>query len=592
MKNIIFYLKNNKYITIFNACIKAIISSLAINTILIMAPSIQIKFAFSLLIVLKNIVDLNKIIKYSNVEKKNFYANKILHELEITKENKKTVNTRFDDDLINYINVFLKRNNEDIPSSYLDLRNKIYNLDIDKKINLINLLNNLTGNKYDTKIFDSCSNNLYKEFKNSIIKPILIGASMGMFIATSINSVDPSIMASIYNSAGLGILFNNISKKSTIGIIGMVLGTILTKSIQFIPIVGTSLIAKENIILTSIITSSFYLIFNTGKKIFNSVKNYIQRKIFINNYKKDLDIDSILYAKDNFDNYVVDKNIINIITYLKENNINISNASSILELKMGINKLSFINKIKVTKLLTRLERKNMSFKDKLFKCGKDFFSTLYYTIVLVLGLLTIVDIFVDNTFLDSLRLQLFPNSYKKYDLIKDVKIEKVIESPTCTPTPTCTPSPSVPSPSVPSPLPGPAPDLYVSEKIVPEVKIVPEENLVKMDFINNPNFVNELCLKNGKDMYDTLNSLDEYKFISYSVKNMNLDSICKLTDYINSSTIDRSNINYSFIKDSVNERLIEINKYVQSIMDKTKTTSVILGGSNFIISSKKKTLKK
>lgn len=587
MKNIIFYLKNNKYITIFNACIKAIISSLAINTILIMAPSIQIKFAFSLLIVLKNIVDLNKIIKYSNVEKKNFYANKILHELEITKENKKTVNTRFDDDLINYINVFLKRNNEDIPSSYLDLRNKIYNLDIDKKINLINLLNNLTGNKYDTKIFDSCSNNLYKEFKNSIIKPILIGASMGMFIATSINSVDPSIMASIYNSVGLGILFNNISKKSTIGIIGMVLGTILTKSIQFIPIVGTSLIAKENIILTSIITSSFYLIFNTGKKIFNSVKNYIQRKIFINNYKKDLDIDSILYAKDNFDNYVIDKNIINIITYLKENNINISNASSILELKMGINKLSFINKIKVTKLLTRLERKNMSFKDKLFKCGKDFFSTLYYTIVLVLGLLTIVDIFVDNTFLDSLRLQLFPNSYKKYDLIKDVKIEKVIESPTCTPTPTCTPSPSVPSP-----LPGPAPDLYVSEKIVPEVKIVPEENLVKMDFINNPNFVNELCLKNGKDMYDTLNSLDEYKFISYSVKNMNLDSICKLTDYINSSTIDRSNINYSFIKDSVNERLIEINKYVQSIMDKTKTTSVILGGSNFIISSKKKTLKK
>ena len=587
MKNIIFYLKNNKYISIFNACIKAIISSLAINTILIMAPSIQIKFAFSLLIVLKNIVDLNKIIKYSNVEKKNFYANKILHELEITKENKKTVNTRFDDDLINYINVFLKRNNEDIPSSYLDLRNKIYNLDIDKKINLINLLNNLTGNKYDTKIFDSCSNNLYKEFKNSIIKPILIGASIGMFVATSINSVDPSIMASIYNSAGLGILFNNISKKSTIGIIGMVLGTILTKSIQFIPIVGTSLIAKENIILTSIITSSFYLIFNTGKKIFNSVKNYIQRKIFINNYKKDLDIDSILYAKDNFDNYVIDKNIINIITYLKENNINISNASSILELKMGINKLSFINKIKVTKLLTRLERKNMSFKDKLFKCGKDFFSTLYYTIVLVLGLLTIVDIFVDNTFLDSLRLQLFPNSYKKYDLIKDVKIEKVIESPTCTPTPTCTPSPSVPSP-----LPGPAPDLYVSEKIVPEVKIVPEENLVKMDFINNPNFVNELCLKNGKDMYDTLNSLDEYKFISYSVKNMNLDSICKLTDYINSSTIDRSNINYSFIKDSVNERLIEINKYVQSIMDKTKTTSVILGGSNFIISSKKKTLKK
>ena len=134
--------------------------------------------------------------------------------------------------------------------------------------------------------------------------------------------------------------------------------------------------------------------------------------------------------------------------------------------------------------------------------------------------------------------------------------------------------------------------MYVSEKIVPEVKIVPEENLVKMDFINNPNFVNELCLKNGKDMYDTLNSLDEYKFISYSVKNMNLDSICKLTDYINSSTIDRSNINYSFIKDSVNERLIEINKYVQSIMDKTKTTSVILGGSNFIISSKKKTLKK
>lgn len=587
MKNTIFYLKNNKYISIFNACIKAIISSLAINTILIMAPSIQIKFAFSLLIVLKNIVDLNKIIKYSNVEKKNFYANKILHELEITKKNKKTVNTRFDDDLINYINVFLKRNNEDIPSSYLDLRNKIYNLDIDKKINLINLLNNLTGNKYDTKIFDSCSNNLYKEFKNSIIKPILIGASMGMFVATSINSVDPSIMASIYNSAGLGILFNNISKKSTIGIIGMVLGTILTKSIQFIPIVGTSLIAKENIILTSIITSSFYLIFNTGKKIFNSVKNYIQKKIFINNYKKDLDIDSILYAKDNFDNYVVDKNIINIITYLKENNINISNASSILELKMGINKLSFINKIKVTKLLTRLERKNMSFKDKLFKCGKDFFSTLCYTIVLVLGLLTIVDIFIDNTFLDSLRLQLFPNSYKKYDLIKDVKIEKVIESPTCTPTPTCTPSPSVPSP-----LPGPAPDLYVSEKMVPEVKMVPEENLVKMDFINNPNFVNELCLKNGKDMYDTLNSLDEYKFISYSVKNMNLDSICKLTDYINSSTIDRSNINYSFIKDSVNERLIEINKYVQSIMDKTKTTSVILGGSNFIISSKKKTLKK
>lgn len=576
MKNTIFYLKNNKYISIFNACIKAIISSLAINTILIMAPSIQIKFAFSLLIVLKNIVDLNKIIKYSNVEKKNFYANKILHELEITKENKKTVNTRFDDDLINYINVFLKRNNEDIPSSYLDLRNKIYNLDIDKKINLINLLNNLTGNKYDTKIFDSCSNNLYKEFKNSIIKPILIGASMGMFVATSINSVDPSIMASIYNSTGIGILFSNLTKNSTFGIIGMVLGTVLTKALQFIPVIGTSLIAKENIIITSIIASTLYLTLSSIKKMFHSIKNYIQRKKFINDYKNDLKIDSMLYAKDNFDDFVEDPNLTYITNYLKENNFNLD-ATSITELKSSINSLSFIDKIKVNNLLSNLEYKNMNFKQKILKYIKDFFSFLYYTLVLILGTLTIIDVFVDNSFLDSLRLQLFPNSYKKYDLIKDVPIEKVIESPTPSPT-------SKPTLDVPKPMPGPAPDAYV-----PKV----EENLIKNDFINNPNFIDELCTKDGKDIFDTLNSLEEYRFISHSVKNMNLESICKLTDYVNSTnSIDRTTLNYLFIRDNVNDRLKEINKYVQSIMDKTKITSSILSTSNFVINSKKKTLKK
>ena len=575
MNKTISYLKSNKYTVILKALVKAIISSCAINTILIVAPTIQIKFALSLFVILKNICDLNKIVKTNNIEKKNFVANELLHNLETTKENNKTINTRFDEDLIKYINEFLKRNNQNVPKTYLELRNAIYNLDIDKKISLINLLNNLTGNKYNTKeLFDNTT--LYKETKNSILKPILIGASIGTGIATSINSIDPSIMASIYNSTGIGIFFSRLTKNSTFSIIGMVLGIVLTKALQFIPVIGTSLIAKENIIITSIIASTLYLTFNSIKKVFHSIKSYIQRKKFINDYKNDLKIDSMLYAKDNFDEFIEEPNLTYITNYLKENNFNLD-ASSITELKSSINNLSFIDKIKVNNLLSNLEYKNMNFKQKILKYIKDFFSFLYYTLVLVLGTLTIIDVFVDNSFLDSLRLQIFPNSYKKYDLIKDVPIEKVIESPTPIPT-------SKPTLDVPKPMPGPAPDAYV-----PKV----EENLIKNDFINNPNFIDELCSKDGKNIFDTLNSLEEYRFISHSVKNMNLESICKLTDYVNSTnSIDRTTLNYLFIRDNVNDRLKEINKYVQSIMDKTKITSSILSTSNFVINSKKKTLKK
>ena len=281
---------------------KTAVTSLAINTILQLAPTVNIKIASGALILLRSSYKLSKNIEYKNIVNKDFTANKLLHKLEITCDDKgKTINTRFNDDMIKYIKDFLRINNIDCPSNYLDLRKCLYGLDIDIKIALINFLNNLTGNYIDTKKeFNGCNETLRSRINSLIVKPITLGSGIGASVATAINAIDPSITVGLYNGSFTGVLSKNLTDNSIIGLVSGAIGGILTKAFQYVPVIGEGLenvIAKENLVVTAVLGAICYLGYNSFKNIYHSLIKVIDKKIFLHNYRLDLALDSKFFCK-------------------------------------------------------------------------------------------------------------------------------------------------------------------------------------------------------------------------------------------------------------------------------------------------------
>ena len=96
--------KPNNIAEFIKAFSKATIESLAISTIISLAPTIKLKIAASSLIILKGTYSLSKSCTYRNIIDKETKANKLLHELELTYKENKLIDTRFSPTTIKYIN--------------------------------------------------------------------------------------------------------------------------------------------------------------------------------------------------------------------------------------------------------------------------------------------------------------------------------------------------------------------------------------------------------------------------------------------------------------------------------------------------------
>lgn len=567
--------KPNNIAEFIKAFSKATIESLAISTIISLAPTIKLKIAASSLIILKGTYSLSKSCTYKNIIDKETKANKLLHELELTYKENKLIDTRFSPTTIKYINEFLERNNIPIPKSYEELRKTIYSLNIDLKMNLINFLNNLNGNKINTiKEFKGTDETFTNKLKSLIIKPITIGGTLGIGVATTINSIDPSITVGIYNGTIIGSITNTLSNNPNLSIINGAITAVLTKFLQYVPVIGEGLeniIARENIIVTAIIGSVCYLGYNSIKNIYHSIYKIIKNKKFVKKFKEDLKFDELLYGKPKRNINFSESYIIN---YFNEKGINIENYEN----------LKRSQKRKAKKILRELENKDKTKLNKILCFIKKILKFLYYTVALCLGSLTIIDLFIKPEFLEGLRLQLFPNSYKKYGLINEKVVENVMPQ-------NVTPEPIKVEPlPCPEPNPAPTPTPTTTPNIASATNVFEVPNQIT-NFLNNPNFINELNTKTGKEIFNVLYNLEEYKFIRYSVNKMNMESISRLIEYINETNIN-NNMTYTFIKDIVNERIISINNYVDLINKYTKAGKIVLGAGNLITETRHKVLRK
>ncbi len=142
----------------------------------------------------------------------------------------------------------------------------------------------------------------------------------------------------------------------------------------------------------------------------------------------------------------------------------------------------------------------------------------------------------------------------------------------------------------PEPNPTPTPAPTPTPNITSATTVLEVPNQIT-NFLNNPNFINELNTKTGKEIFNALYNLEEYKFIRYSVNKMNMESISRLIEYINETNIN-NNMTYTFIKDIVNERIISINNYVDLINKYTKAGKIVLGTGNLITETRHKVLRK
>lgn len=319
--------------------------------------------------------------KASIIVNKNYELNRIIQELEITRNNKgKIVNTRFTSDVVKEIREFFVKNHiyfED--TGYLSLRNAIYNLDYENKLLLADTINQKMGGfidigdrlkPYDTSVFTKLNQN--------VVKPVGSGIAIGASAAAVVNSIDPAILSGPI--AGFCTTYLVNSKIVQLGNLGKWLVGLTSAGGAFglerIPYVGSFFektfragnVAALGIAGAAITIAGVTLLYTAkglrkiGVRVFEGVE---QRKI----EKKDAE----LYEEDNKKEYlrVIDKNkdanvVLNnliidlVMQYLHELGITLDNKpDNLAELKASIDGLEHGEKRNVQVLfadLVKLEK--------------------------------------------------------------------------------------------------------------------------------------------------------------------------------------------------------------------------------------------
>ena len=367
---------------------KGAIDGLAISSLIQIAPTIEAKLAVVAASLGISSYKLIRGLKDKAYAKSIAACNDALRELETTKEDGKIVDTRFPENVIREIKEYFEM--KSIPfedTGYLSLRETIYNLDYEHKVELVRIIQSEMGK--DTGIDEKLKkyNESFTTFvSNNVIKPISAGASAALPLATVINQIDPALLSGPFNAfvtklftAGHMSGFLSWTSAASAGI-----GTFL---LEHVPAVGkyfTAAFAGENIVLLSLMGGALGLALNVSKGIIKAVSNKIEsiknareerefRKVELEKYK-----DSIKEELDKIEGIINENGkdpskelIINIVCdYLEKKDLVLEERPKTIEqLEVVINGLDKDDKKELVSILKEVleysEKYPKSFKEKL-----------------------------------------------------------------------------------------------------------------------------------------------------------------------------------------------------------------------------------
>ena len=415
--------------------------SLAGRTALLLAPTLTSKAiigaglaGYGLYKIIKNRNEIKEINEVNEL-------NNILQDLEVTKENDKYLDTRFDESTQEEIRKFLRDNKIEFEDTgYRSLRQAIYSLEKDKKRGLCELLNSKLGKgiEIEERIIKA------KRKLNVIASSsaaISAGATLGIQLATTINAVDPGLVAGVLNGTVLAGWVESVVGKSWFTALSGGIGLVGSEVLQHIPVIGnaaSNVFAAENLASFATIgavgglaVSATLGVASAIKSIHTNIVNKKETQEFLKldnekygeSDKPELqEIARKLHEPDNLGEMV----IVDIVTgYLKDENISLNdNPKSVNDLKISIEKLQGDEKKKAQYILSQIDS-NLSndpeFIQKLKKAGK--ISICLFTSGL--AAMSVYDIIKGGTFLPEVSKKLFPEN----NIYNPVDVPKAIDTP-------------------------------------------------------------------------------------------------------------------------------------------------------------------
>lgn len=583
-------------------------NTLAMNTVMSLIPSIPIKAGISVILTGLSILNINKIDRYKIDTNRTYELDKILQELETTQDKDgQIIDTRFSDNDQSIIRSFLRTNNviyED--TGYLSLREAIYSLDNEKKEELCLKLN---MNQNQQERLNKLNDSLFTRLRKKFITPIAVAATSGVGIATSINSVDPTMLAAPLNGTLLGNIISKLTDSKVIGWISGIITGGLNFIGKFIPAIGglvNKVSAIENIAVLAVAGAGVGLLGVIGKGIYDAIKN--RKEIFNTqkNRKKIIEKDNLLYGEKDVEEInkmrevlrersrKEESFIVNIVCqYMNELDINYDKVpKNIDELQQVINGLSNSDKNKVNKLFNDLadflDREPNKFKRCMKKASK-FIKTI---VTVGLAGMSVTNILTSGGFFAFIKTKLFNSSNylepelitfddsigrsaydKQYGNITEVKAPQTTTPP---PRPQPGPAPATPTPTpTPSPTPAPTPGPSVTQPITAEPTIaptyvcgrLPKLNYSLMDIALGKVVVNVDTLPDDELLSLIVNSPD-YRFTRSAVESMPKDSFLRFKELLETSPkIDRSSLGYQWVKDSLSIRIGNENAAIKETVE-------------------------
>ena len=400
--------------------------SLAGRTALILAPTIGTKAlvgaglaGYGLYRILKNRQEIIKINESNEL-------NNILSELEAKKENDKYIDTRFDEATQAKIREYLKGLGVVFDDTgYRSLRATIYSLDTDNKRGLCEYLNLNLGRGINIEERVTKAKKKLNVVASNVAT-VATGATLGINLASAINTVDPGLAAGVLNGTVIGVWVESIVNKPWFSALSGGLGLIGTEVLERLPYVGdffNSVFAAENLATFATIGAAGGLVVglgmglvSVGKQIKDRIKNDKENKKF-------LTLDQSKYAEEDKEELklmaeklkepanLLEVCIIDlVIGYLKEENIVVQgNPKTIAELKAAFEKLNDEEKKKAYERLNKINNNidnNPQFVQDVKKAGKIAIGLF----TAGLAALSVFDIAKGGTFLPELSQTLFPSN--------------------------------------------------------------------------------------------------------------------------------------------------------------------------------------
>ena len=408
---------------------KSVAKSLASRTAIVLTPTIAGKLAVAGGLAAGATYKVVKSKKAGETLNQVTECDKILQEMEVTYSDGKVIDTRFNSEMQDEIRKFLaSKKIEFNDTGYLSLREQIYSLSFENKIELCNLLNTKmnkgieVNERIESKkggFFDSVKSNL-KKVRNSILG--------GTGVAAAVNTVDPAIIAGPLNGTMLGTLISKLTDSKIIqGVTGL-FGGVGSAILERIPVIGSaakSALAAESLLAGGIVGAGIGIAGLVAADIVKTVTNIRNKFAYLKDRKDILKYDSEKYAKEDQDEYLKMRSVIYnkddnmgekaifqlVYEYMtKELNIEFKEEpKNLVQLSEQIEKLEQNQKVEVRKFIDKLidynKNNHSDFVNGLIKGGK----TISTIAMLGLSGMSIYDLFKGGTFLPELSKKMFKN---------------------------------------------------------------------------------------------------------------------------------------------------------------------------------------